>query len=824
MLFKKMLREIRLDFGHFLSIFLLSFLAVMLFSGLESNVIGANQAREKFHEETNLADGWLYGENFSDEDAEKISSLSFVNDVQRRMKFSGSADSEHDNAELTIFVENENLVSKPYIVSGEDFDVASEDGIWLADRFAQAWEIKPGDTFSFSVEGLTITKEVKGLIDSPEYEYMMASDDLKIDFHHIGYIYMSYDGFPFREYISCMIENNTISVSDIIENSDSLDDIIANLEQYGMTKDDITKDMILEKIEKMSEEDIRSMIPFTQMIFTTDEEDVMSHEDEIADAIDDNYAVMLDSSSITGIVRLDDELAQHNSVSWGFSVVFVIIAMLVIFISMNRMVDNQRIQIGTMKALGMKKGKIIFHYISYNLIISLLGSVGGFFVGVFALGEKIVGLFNGNYTVPGWEAGFDATSILIMILVVGGSVLSSCMSCAKILKINPAESLRPAPPRSGKKCIFEFLPFWNKLGFSTQYNLRNITRSKVRTFMGIFGTTCGMILMLASVGSLGFVDELSDWSLEKIQNYDYQASLSDDFNAEDMQKISDQYEGEFVEFGTIEVAAKSNAVSADRSLQTLIVTEGKGLYNLTDVNLEVQELPEGKAALSRKVAEKLNLNVGDTVYWHMYDENTWYEAEIGLISRAPSLTSLTLLRSDFEETNHEFKPSMFVTDEDITGYDGEEIVSVLVKSDLEEAYVNNMSVINDLISVLLVFSVIMIVVVLYSSGNISFHERNKEFATMKVIGFSSKKIRNLITKENIWLSVIGVIIGIPFGNAVLSAMVNSNGENYDYPTSASPVVYLISAAFVLIVSALVSFMFSRRIKKLDMVGSLKGME
>ena len=167
---------------------------------------------------------------------------------------------------------------------------------------------------------------------------------------------------------------------------------------------------------------------------------------------------------------------------------------------------------------------------------------------------------------------------------------------------------------------------------------------------------------------------------------------------------------------------------------------------------------------------------------------------------------------------------MFVTDEDITGYDGEEIVSVLVKSDLEEAYVNNMSVINDLISVLLVFSVIMIVVVLYSSGNISFHERNKEFATMKVIGFSSKKIRNLITKENIWLSVIGVIIGIPFGNAVLSAMVNSNGENYDYPTSASPVVYLISAAFVLIVSALVSFMFSRRIKKLDMVGSLKGME
>ena len=119
---------------------------------------------------------------------------------------------------------------------------------------------------------------------------------------------------------------------------------------------------------------------------------------------------------------------------------------------------------------------------------------------------------------------------------------------------------------------------------------------------------------------------------------------------------------------------------------------------------------------------------------------------------------------------------------------------------------------------------LLIIVVLYNSGNLSFNEREKEFATLKVIGFKSGAIRRLISTQNLWLSVIGVFLGLPFGRMALQAMMDSNGDAIDWPCYVSPLAYFISAAFVMGVSILVGFMFSRRIKRIDMVGVLQGIE
>ena len=143
---------------------------------------------------------------------------------------------------------------------------------------------------------------------------------------------------------------------------------------------------------------------------------------------------------------------------------------------------------------------------------------------------------------------------------------------------------------------------------------------------------------------------------------------------------------------------------------------------------------------------------------------------------------------------------------------------------MEESYKTSMAMVSVMVWMMLGFSIILIVVVLYNSGSLSFHEREKELATLKVMGMRSKRIRHLMTVQNIWLSLIGLLLGIPFGNVSLNAMMNSNGENFDYALSLPIGGYVVSGALVLLVSMLVSFMFSKRIRTLDMVDVLKGTE
>ena len=152
------------------------------------------------------------------------------------------------------------------------------------------------------------------------------------------------------------------------------------------------------------------------------------------------------------------------------------------------------------------------------------------------------------------------------------------------------------------------------------------------------------------------------------------------------------------------------------------------------------------------------------------------------------------------------------------------VTGVNSKSEMQAAYESSMEIMNMMVGMMAVFSILMIVVVLYNSGALSFRERVKEFATLKVLGLRSSKIRRILSMQNLWLSIIGILIGAPLGNVSLNAMINTNGENFDYNLMLAPVDYVIAEIFVMIISMLVSFMFSKRIRKLDMVEILKGVE
>lgn len=763
MLARKMFRDMKRNFGQFFSVFILAMLAMAMYVTFEGHVLSEENARKVFHKECNTADLWVYGESFSKEQLEDIRNLPFVEDVQFRTKLSGSAPDCGD-AQVDIYLTDENTVNKAYRISGEEFNPSDKDGVWLTDAFAQKRGIKVGDDFTVKYAGGTFTKKVKGLIESCEYEYRQADGDADVYIENIAFVYMSYDAIDIP-------------------------------------------------------------VPHTEMDIVTKDAGALAHEEAVAEALNHKYSAIIDRKSVQGLARFDSELKQHESFSYVFALIFIGIAVLVIATSMSRMVEKQRTQIGTMNALGMKRSKILFHYISFSLITSGLGAVAGMLLGVFLGAPYMLDLFGAYYIVPGRKSEFNMIYLVILLAIVVICAFAAYVSCRKLLKIKPAEALRSAAPRAGKKCLAERLPFWEKLSFSVQYNLRDISRGKMRAFMSIAGTAFGMLLMVYGAGCNGLLAEMEAIVFDKTTPAQYQIKLAEDADADEVKKLASSLDGELIMTSALEVSAVKNAASSEKQKGVLTVTEGKKLYNILDMDNEVTDIEPGTVALSRKFADELNLKVGDTVYWHLYTRNEWHEAKIGVIYRSSETQGMTMLYDDYKNTHETYQPTMLMSDKTRDNLKSDACVtSVNTKDQMREAYENSMEVVNMLVYMMMIFSATCVVVVLYNSGSLSFNERVKELATLKVLGFQSGAIRKMMSQQNVWFSVIGIILGAPFGRASFNMMMNSNGENFDYNLSIRPIAYLEAGIFVLVVSVLVSFMFSKRIKKLDMVEVLKGVE
>lgn len=393
--------------------------------------------------------------------------------------------------------------------------------------------------------------------------------------------------------------------------------------------------------------------------------------------------------------------------------------------------EQQRTQIGTMNALGLKRHKIMLHYISFSLVVSVVGVVLGLLVGTLWGSPAVIGMFANWYIVPGLHLVFHPMYLIIAAGIVAVCVLASYISCRKLLRIKPAEALRPAAPKKGKKCIFERLPFWKKLSFISQYNLRDISRAKLRSFMCVIGTAVGMLLMIYVVGCNELLGSMIEINFNRVTVGEYQIKFSEDAKTENVDDMAEELDGEVVMMNQVEVAKEKNAPSDKKKKETVTVLEGKNLYNILDLNNQVKKLTSGTIGISRKLAA-----------------------------------------------------------------DPDYVTGVNSKSEMQAAYESSMETMNMMVGMMAVFSILMIVVVLYNSGVLSFHERVKEFATLKVLGLRSSKIRRILSMQNLWLSIIGIIIGAPLGNVSRNAMINTNGENFDYNLMLAPVDYVIARPFL----------------------------
>ncbi len=770
MLFNKMMRDVRLHFGQFASIFLLSFLAAFLYTGVAGEVAGVAHARDAYHEQTNLADAWIYGENFSDEQLQKLAQIDGINEVQSR-QYLQSTDS--GNNTLYLYFQDENIISMPMVLEGEAYlpdAEGSEQKIWIAKRFADEQQISIGETYTVSVNNEMQSYTVAGFVWSPEYEYYKDEVDLEPDYHTTGYAFLSCAALDTKE--------------------------------------------------------------SNQIVFTVEETGsaVTELEPQIQEILGDSYSVLLDRSGITNLTTVDNEIEQHRMMSILFSAFFVVIAMLTTVTTMKRIVDRQRVQIGTLKALGMKKSKIYLHYLSYGFFPSLVGAAIGTAIGPLTITPLLFRMkyyldSSDEYMLPKFSLVYPMYFWLLTLGLVALCTVSAWLSCKNILRLTPAVALRPAQPRSGKRTIFEKLPFWNKLKFSVRYNLRDIARNKGRTIFGLCGTISCMGLMLCGFCAKdNFRNAVTDLYMNGLMNNSTMITLNLDIPIEEAESIRDEVNGELIMSSTTEIRIPG---SSEKISGHMNVYEDGQIANILDENLQVGKISGSDFTITYKTAKQLGISEGDTVEWHIYGSNQWITSTVTMITRAPFEQGIVTTRQVIEDADYAFTPTRLITQEDVAedfADTSDYIDSVTSKSNLALMMSNYMDLVNLVMGFMLVLAIILAVIVLYSLGLLSFEERQKEMATLKVLGFSSKNLRRLMMEQNIILAVIGAVLGIPLGQWMQSILISSLGESMDIPTYCRFEFVLISFCITVITSILVNLLFTNRIRKMDMVEEIKAME
>ena len=759
---KKRLRDIKQNKMQFFNIFIMVFLGVFVFAGIHAYMDGMEKSADKYYKDNNFQDIWLSGENFSTEDLEKVKNTENVKDAERMLTIKTELENKDGVTLDTNFIESNNI-SKMYVVDGEEFS-KDKKGVWFDSYLAKNLDLKVGDEITVTYQNMKITEKIAGLVNTPDHVYFVKDDTEIFPTHkNYGYMYLSINELP-----QGMLQIFNQIIVDV-NKTDKMQETKANLEN-----------------------NIKSAIA------VTDRESSVSYK------------------------GYNSEIEEGTTYSGVFTFLFLFIAVLSVTTTMNRFVKKQRTQIGTLKALGFKNRKIINHYVGYGFIISLVASVVGLLAGKYGLGTFFLNMEMSYFEVPVYNTVLIPVVYILAITVVALITLVTYLSCRNILKESAVEALRIEIPKV-KSTKFDLTTkgIFKKASISTRWNLRDVGRNKGRSLMAIVGIIGCTMLMLCAFGMMDTMKSYLSWEFDKISNFEYKLSLSNNYTDDQFTNITEKYGNETSESFGIEIKNVDK-----KETNTLTVNDAPNKLKYTNHNKEYMDLKDDGIYITEKLSEKYGLKVGDEITWHIFGDDNWYTCKIAGLNRDPQNQQLNMTRKYYESLGLTYKADTVYTDENLINtktIDGVDTIQSIAT--LKQGMESMLETTETMVVLLIVVSAILGFVIIYNLGILSFTEKQYQFATLKVLGFKDKQIKNIFVKQNLWLTVAGIVIGLPLGFWMLDYIFKSAlGENYDFNAYIKPVSYLYAVVGSLVVSIIVNKVLSRKVKRIDMVTSLKGNE
>ena len=851
-LYKEFFVSIRKSFKRFLSITLIVLLGVGFFAGIRATSPDMKDTLSRYYKENNMYDIELmsnYG--ISQDDISKIKDKGY--DIEGSISFDVVVNNDDSLYAVKVMSYDKNSdINKLVLMEGR---MPSNSDECVIERNDYTEDYKIGDSIYLDSDDVK-NKELKivGIVKSPLYvSDERGSTNLltgKINY----YLYTDISNFNTDVYTEAYIDID--SDNDIFDSKyeDEVDDYEKKLEDVTDTIGNSNYEEIVKQYEDGIDEatslyeenldrynDIKDVTYIDSTVKDTMKDELDNAKVKIddlkkeLDELDKVEWYVLDLNSNAGYYSYDADTERIANIAKVFPMVFFVVAILICLTTMTRMVEEERIQIGTLKSLGYDDVSISFKYVLYAMLATVIGSLVGVVIGFNIIPNIIFNMFKIMYNVDGFVSSFYwGLTLQGMVIALICTVGATIYACAKTLKEVPASLLRPKAPTVGKRVWLEYIPFiWKRLKFSSKVTVRNVFRYKKRMFMTILGIAGCTGLILAGFGLKDCITNLVPNQYEKIFNYQVEVTLNDNLNVDELDSVYEQVneldevnKALKVEKESIEIKNKDTNQSI-----TLVVP-----FSDTSDFIKLQDRKSGKkfdlgsgAIVTEKISNLLDINEGDNL---VLDGKKDYKVVVSDITENYLYHYIYISRDVYDSDSYNTilvkTDEMSVKEEQefsnkLKDIDG--VSSMSFTSSTEDMFDSTMKNFSYVSLVLIVSAGMLAFIVLYNLASINISERNREMATIKVLGFYDKEVYNYIGRESNILTIIGIAFGMGIG-VVLTRFIIKTCEidilMFDSNIKAISYVYaiLITLIFTIVVNIVTYF----SLKKIDMISSLKSAE
>ncbi|WP_317273864.1 MULTISPECIES: FtsX-like permease family protein [Clostridium] len=559
-------------------------------------------------------------------------------------------------------------------------------------------------------------------------------------------------------------------------------------------------------------------------------------------AIEEPSWYVLDRNSHYSYVDYKNNADSIDKLAKVFPVFFFLVAALVCLTTMTRMVDEQRVNIGTLKGLGYSKNKIASKYIIYSFTASFLGSLVGLAIGYTVFPIVIFDAYGIMYTLPKIQLEFNIPiAFMITIVSIAVTTISSMLACYKELVETPAMLMRPKAPKEGKRILIERIGFvWNKLSFIGKVTVRNIFRYKKRFFMTVFGIAGCTALLVTGFGIKDSIKTIVDKQFGHIFKYNLTINIDKDVSKLEKNQLKDELNNYNEIDELLMISSESGKIKSDNTEKDLYIIVPEDIGKIGDfinfvnrTSKEKLKLNDSGIILTEKAAKQAKVKVGDEIKIKV--NNKEYSMMISGISENYTFNYAYMSPKYYKEVFNKdvIYNSIIVNAENIQNKDDfsmsimeKEIVNgVSFNDSVRENFDNMIKSLNYVIIVIIVSAGALAFTVLYNLTNVNISERIREIATIKVLGFYDKEVSAYIYRENVILTVFGIIFGAGLGVLLhrfimLTVEIDNMmfGRNIDLPS------FIISALLTIVFAVLVNIVMYYKLKKVKMVESLKSVD
>lgn len=575
--------------------------------------------------------------------------------------------------------------------------------------------------------------------------------------------------------------------------------------------------------------------------FRDGEREIQESKDKIKDIKAPEWYVLGRSANV-GYETYRQDSDRIDNIGKVFPLIFFLVAALVSLTTMTRMVQENRIEIGTFKALGYSRISIVAHYLIYSLSASLVGSLIGVSFGFRLFPPLIMKAYSSLYTIPNIVSPFNVkVSMQAALLAVAFTTVAAVAATLEELREVPASLMRPKPPKSGKNILLERVTFiWKRLGFTSKVTARNIFRYKQRLLMTVIGIAACTGLMITGFGLKEGIIGSTNNQFNKIYKYDMLTTLPKNLNEDGKNEMKSKVYKDSNIKSVLFTYSKNATLSKESGGQEdvyVVVPEGKEDFNKY-INLTKRDKPlnlEEGAIITEKLSKLINKKVGDTlditingkviqpkitgvtehyIGHYVYISPDYYEKISG---EKPTYNGFYgLLKSTTEESQNNTSQEL---------RNNSKIQSVSFKNNAQIDIDSSMESVNSVVIILIVSAGVLAFVVIYNLTNININERKRELATIKLLGFYDNELAAYIYRENIILTIIGSLTGIVAGIFLNYFVITAAETNVMmFLKKVNPIYFLYSVILTMIFSVIVNLVMYKRFDKIDMIESLKSAE